>query len=89
MRMELKVAKDEEAEEWDKLVESSPHGTISTWRWLKIAERYTNSKLYPLIGYRGTEPIGIYLLFLVKKKGVRLYSHHHLKLCSFILVRLS
>ena len=73
MTMELKVAGEKDTEEWDKLVENSPHGTIfHTWKWLKIAEKHTNSKLYPLIGYRGSEAIGIYPLFLVKKKSIRL-----------------
>ena len=73
MTIELKVASEEETEEWDKLVENSPYGTIfHTWEWLKIAEKQTNSKLYPLIGYKGTEPVGVYPLFLIKKKGIKL-----------------
>ena len=71
--MELKIAKNEDSETWNNIVENSPQGTIfHTWEWLKIAEKHTNSKLYPVIGYKGTEPIGIYPLFLVKKKGIRL-----------------
>jgi len=73
MEVELKIAKNEDSEEWDKLVENSPHGTIfHTWKWLKIAEKHTNSKLYPIIGYKGTKPVGIYPFFLIRKKGVKL-----------------
>lgn len=68
MTIEIKIASEKEAEEWDKLVDSSPHGTIfHTWKWLKIAEKHTNSKLYPIIGYKGTTPIGIFPLFYQKK----------------------
>jgi len=71
MEIELKIAKDEK--EWDELVNRSPHGYIfHTWRWLKIVEKHTNSRLYPLIGMKGNTPIGIYPLFYFKKKGVKL-----------------
>jgi len=73
MPIEIKVAGNDDAALWDRLVGSSPHGTIfHTWKWLKIAEKHTNSKLYPIIGYKGTEPIGVYPLFLIKKRGVKL-----------------
>jgi len=72
-KVELKVAKEEDAELWDRLVESSPHGTIfHTWKWLKIAEKHTNSKLYPLIGYKGTEPVGIFPLFFQRKAFLKM-----------------
>ena len=68
MTIELKIADEKDAEEWDKLVESSPHGTIfHTWKWLKIAEKHTNSKLYPIIGYKGTTPVGVFPLFYQRK----------------------
>ena len=72
MDVELRKAKNEDAEEWNKLVENSLHGTIfHTWEWLKIVERHTNSKLYPIIGYKGTEAVGIYPLFLMRKRGIK------------------
>ena len=71
--IELKVAKREDAEEWNKLVDISSHGTIfHTWEWLKIVEKHTEGKLYPLIGYKGTEPVGIYPFFYIKKFGIKI-----------------
>ena len=68
MTIELKVASDRDAEKWDNIVETSPHGTIfHKWNWLKIAEKYTKSKLYPIIGYKGDSPIGIFPLFYFRK----------------------
>ncbi|MDF2954391.1 MAG: Acetyltransferase involved in cellulose biosynthesis [Candidatus Alkanophagales archaeon MCA70_species_2] len=72
-KVELKVAREEDAELWDRLVESSPHGTIfHTWKWLKIVEKHTNSKLYPIIGYKGTEPVALIPLFYQKKFVLRM-----------------
>ena len=68
--IELELAKD--GKEWNELVKQSPHGTIfHTWEWLKIVEKHTNSKLYPLIGYKGEEPIGIYPIFYKKIKFIK------------------
>jgi lipid II:glycine glycyltransferase (peptidoglycan interpeptide bridge formation enzyme) len=73
MSLELQIADEKEAEEWKKIVDNSSQGTIfHTWAWLKIVEKQTKSVLYPLIGYKGTEPIGVYPLFLVKKSGIKL-----------------
>ena len=72
-KVELKVAREEDAELWDRLVESSPHGTIfHTWKWLKIAEKHTNSKLFTLVGYRGEVPVGIFPLFYQKKAFLKM-----------------
>lgn len=73
MSVEIRVASDRDAALWDRLVESSPHGTIfHTWKWLKIAEKHTNSKLYPIIGYKGSTPVGIYPLFYQKKAFLKM-----------------
>ena len=53
MSVEVMIAEDEE-QNWDSLIASSPFGTIfHTLGWLRIAEKYTKSKLYPLIGMKG------------------------------------
>ena len=72
MTIELKIAGEKEAEEWDTLVESSPHGTLfHTFKWLKIMEKHSGSKLYPMIGYKGDEIVGIFPLFTKNKKVLR------------------
>jgi hypothetical protein len=68
MEIKLKKIGEEESELWDKIVYSSSYGTVfHTWKWLKIAEKYTYSNLHPLIAYQGTNAVGIYPIFLVKK----------------------
>ena len=69
MNIEVRVAGNEELKNWDMVIEMSPYGTIfHTLNWLKIAEKHTNSKLYPLIGLKGEEVIGVFPVFH-KKKG--------------------
>ena len=64
MTIELKIASEKDAEKWDKLVDSSPNGTIfHTWKWLRIAENYSRAKLYPLICSKNGIPMGIIPLF--------------------------
>jgi len=62
--MEIKIGT---REEWSKLEENLRDGTIfHTWIWLKIVEKHTKSKFYPIIGLKGSTPIGIYPLFYLK-----------------------
>ena len=73
MTIELKIASKSDAEEWDRIVDESPHGTIfHTWKWLEIVKKYTNFKLYPIIGYKGTTPIGIFPLFYQRRALLRM-----------------
>jgi lipid II:glycine glycyltransferase (peptidoglycan interpeptide bridge formation enzyme) len=68
MNIELQIAGNEELKNWDMLIEQSPYGTIfHTLDWLKIVEKHTNSKLYPLIGLKGKEVIGVFPVFYTKK----------------------
>jgi hypothetical protein len=70
MNVEVRIAGNEELKNWDLLADSSPYGTIfHTLDWLRIAEKHTNSKLYPLIGLKGGKVIGVFPIFY-KKKGV-------------------
>jgi hypothetical protein len=73
MTIELRIAKNNDAEEWNSLISQSSHGTIfHMWNWLKITEKYTDTKLYPLIGTKNDIPIGIFPLFFQKKGPVRM-----------------
>jgi hypothetical protein len=62
--VDLVTAKKEDEGEWDTFIESSPQGTIfHNWKFLKIMEKHSNSQLFPLMGYKGTELIGVLPLF--------------------------
>jgi hypothetical protein len=71
MEIELKIARDEDAQLWDRIVDSSPQGTLfHSWKWLRIAEKHTRTRLYPLMGIKGETVIGILPVFHMKKFGL-------------------
>ena len=71
MEIELKIATEHDAQLWDRIVDSSPQGTLfHTWKWLKIAEKHTGTRLFPLLGLKGTVVIGILPVFHMKKYGI-------------------
>jgi hypothetical protein len=73
MTIEIRIAQNNEVKEWDEINSKSPHGTLfHQWDWLKITEKHTHTKLYPLIGMKGNTPIGIFPLFFQKKGPVRM-----------------
>jgi hypothetical protein len=72
MNINLQLARDEE--QWGELLTRAPHRTIfHTWKWLKIVEKNTKTKLYPFIGFKGTTPVGIIPLFYQKKGLLKLF----------------
>jgi len=73
MTLELKVAQEDDAKEWDSIISKSLHGTLfHTWTWLRLAEKHTQTTLYPLIGLKDNVPIGVFPLFYQKKGPFRL-----------------
>jgi hypothetical protein len=73
MTFELRIATNEDAKDWDAIISQSPHGTIfHQWNWLKITEKHTQTMLYPLIGIKGSTPIGVFPLFFQKKGSIRM-----------------
>jgi CelD/BcsL family acetyltransferase involved in cellulose biosynthesis len=73
MTVEVRIAQNGDAEEWDTIISKSPHGTLfHSWDWLKIIEKHTSMKLYPLIGVNGSTSIGVFPLFFQKKGPLRM-----------------
>ncbi len=71
MTITLQIATN--SEKWNGLLQKAPHRTIfHTWEWLKIVEKHTKTKLYPIIGFKGTNPIGIFPVFYQKKGFLKL-----------------
>ena len=58
-----------ELKNWNDLLEKASFSSIfHTLEWLKVAEKHTNAKLYPLVALKGEEIISIFPIFY-KKKG--------------------
>ena len=73
MTIEVRIAENGDLKKWDMLIEASPYGTIfHTLDWLRIAEKYTNSELYPLIGLKGEKAIGFFPIFYEKKGPLKM-----------------
>jgi len=71
--MKIKVAQEEDKAVWDRLVMDSPNGSLfHTWDFLKLIEKHTGDRLFPLMGiYRGN-PLGVYPLYLEQRRFVRI-----------------
>jgi len=73
MTTDLRIVENSESEYWDSIIFESPQGTLfHTWKWLKIAEKHTKTKLYPIIGIKDGIPIGVFPLFFQKNGPLRL-----------------
>lgn len=68
MAVEIKVAGESDSVAWDGLVKESAYGTLfHSFRWLKLVEKYTKSKLYPLMGVDEEKIIGLFPAYFNKK----------------------
>ncbi len=73
MTIETRIVSNDFAEEWDTIISQSPQGTLfHTWNWLKITEKHTDMKLFPVVGIKDNKPVGVFPLFFQKKGPVRL-----------------
>jgi hypothetical protein len=64
MTVEIRVAQNKDAMEWDNLITQSAHGTLfHHWDWLKITEKHTGTQLYPLFGIKNGVPVGVFPVF--------------------------
>jgi hypothetical protein len=73
--MGLEIMNASDAQKWDEAVMSSPNGTLyHSWSWLKIAERHSGCKLFPLAFYYSgdEEPFGLLPLFYKEKMGIKM-----------------
>ncbi len=64
----VKVADDEIIKNWDIYIEESSQGSVfHQYDFLRIMEKYSNSKLHLLTGYKGFELIGLFPIFEISK----------------------
>ena len=64
----IDVSVVDDREQWNRCVERSPHATpFHHWAALDVLADHAGATLYPLVGYKGQEPVGILPLFELKK----------------------
>lgn len=68
--MDIQIAENEKI--WNEIVDASPQATaFHQYGWLKLMEKHTGFRLYPLIAFKGEEAVGIFPVFFYKKFLVR------------------
>lgn len=71
MGIEVSLADDADIERWNDYVERSPHGSVfHRYDFLRVLADHSGGELYPLIGYKGQEPVGLFPVFELKRGPV-------------------
>lgn len=66
MSITVSVADPSEQETWNEHVDRSPQGTIfHRYEALECLRDHSGATLYPLVGYKGEQPVGIFPLFVL------------------------
>ena len=69
--MSVEVRRVDDAEEWDRYVERSPTSTFfHRADVLDLQAEHAGAELYPMAGFKGQEPVGIFPLFALRKGPV-------------------
>jgi hypothetical protein len=64
----IEVRIEDDVEQWNRCVERSPHATPFHHRAaLDVLADHAGATLYPLVGYKGQEPVGVLPLFELSK----------------------
>lgn len=74
-KLDLKIAKKEDRDLWDRIVRENNGTLFHSWDFLKIMEKHSRFgiikqnklELLPLIGFESDNPIGIFPIFLYNK----------------------
>lgn len=71
MTIEIDTVDQSDRAEWNGYVDRSTAGTFfHRYDVLEVLERHASAELYPLVGYKGQEPVGIFPIFEVRKGGI-------------------
>lgn len=70
----MKIYEESDASRWNELVDSILGGTVfHRWEWLKIAEKHSKSRLYPLVCLDDIGvPFGIFPLFYSRRGPLKM-----------------
>ncbi|MFB6166196.1 MAG: GNAT family N-acetyltransferase, partial [Haloarculaceae archaeon] len=64
MSVEVRRATPDDLERWDRHVERSPAGGLfHQLSALEVQAAHTDTRLHPLIGHKGQEPVGVFPVF--------------------------
>ncbi len=71
MSVDVRLATDADRTRWNEYVERSPHGTVfHELAVLEVLADHADATLYPLVGFKGQEPVGLFPVFELEKRFV-------------------
>ncbi|WP_410767598.1 lipid II:glycine glycyltransferase FemX [Haloferax sp. DFSO60] len=72
MTIEVRHANQDDLERWDQYVEQSTHGSLfHQYAALQIQAKHAGAELYPLVGFKGQEIVGLFPVFKITKGPIR------------------
>ncbi|WP_416841657.1 lipid II:glycine glycyltransferase FemX [Haloferax sp. DFSO52] len=72
MSIEIRYATEEDIDKWDDYVEQSPQGNLfHQYAALEVQAKHSNAELYPLIGFKGQEVVGLFPVFKITKGPIQ------------------
>lgn len=73
--MSIDVSLVRDVDEWNELVDQSPQRTpFHRFEVLDTLRDYSNATLYPFVGYKGQEPVGLFPMFSLSRGPIRVAS---------------
>lgn len=70
--MSISVSLTRDPDEWNELLAQSPQRTpFHRFEALQVLSDHSDMPLYPFIGYKGEEPVGLFPVFSVSRGGIR------------------
>jgi hypothetical protein len=71
MSIDIEVFDKTDRDDWDDIVAQSPQTTVfHQWAALEVQAAHSGTTLYPLVGYKGQEPVGLFPVFEMSKGPV-------------------
>lgn len=68
MSIDVRSATESDRGRWNDYLERSPQGTFfHEYEVLEVQAEHADATLYPLIGYKGQEPVGLFPVFEIRK----------------------
>ncbi|WP_202320063.1 GNAT family N-acetyltransferase [Archaeoglobus neptunius] len=68
----MEILMTDSRKDWNDVVNVSSQATaFHEYEWLKIMEKHTGFRLYPLIAFKNGEPVGLFPLFFYRKLFLR------------------
>ncbi|WP_232688726.1 lipid II:glycine glycyltransferase FemX [Halobacterium zhouii] len=65
MALDVRLATDDDLDQWNRFVDKSPHGTpFHTLEALDVLADHADADLYRYVGYKGQERVGVFPVFL-------------------------